>query len=85
MAEDTQQQILDELRNQTGLIRKYTKQGKIALVGALVFVVILLALTPLMPRIQRSLSASGKSGDPAGAGDGCPGVQREFPLVRGCR
>lgn len=46
MAEDVQQQILDELRNQTSMFRKVNKINIIALCIFLFVIAIIMTLTP---------------------------------------
>lgn len=52
MAEDTQQQILEELRKQTALFSKTNKTSIIALSGFLVVIVLLMVLTPFIQRVS---------------------------------
>jgi cytochrome c-type biogenesis protein CcmH/NrfG len=54
MAEDVQQQILDELRNQTAMFRKVNKINIIALCIFLFVIAIIMTLTPFIQRISRS-------------------------------
>jgi len=58
MAEDMQQQILDELRNQTAMFRKANKINIIVICIFLAVIAISMALTPFIHRISRSSSTS---------------------------
>ena len=58
MAEDMQQQILDELRSQTAMFRKANKTNTIALCIFMIVIAVLMALTPFIPHISRHPSTS---------------------------
>jgi tetratricopeptide (TPR) repeat protein len=55
MAGDMQQEILDELRNQTAMVRKVNKTNIIVVCVFLAIIAVVMALTPFL---QRSLSSS---------------------------
>ena len=58
MGEDIQQQILDELRNQTAMFRKVSRLNIVFMCIFVAVVAISMALTPLIHRISRSSSTS---------------------------
>jgi Tfp pilus assembly protein PilF len=63
MSEEIQQQILDELRNQTAIGKKYRRDGRIFLIVFLILFIGVVAATPFMHRLLSSASASSQRVD----------------------
>ena len=63
MAEDMQQQILNELRNQTAMFKKANKTNIIVICIFLVVMALFTGLTPFIPQISRRPSTASPRAD----------------------
>jgi len=63
MTEDLQQKILDELRNQTAISKKFNKINAVIICIFLAVIVIIMTLTPFIQRLSHSPSTYSQRAD----------------------